>query len=156
MSNEYTVSRARANFKDVIDRAEDSLPVQINRGEREFLLMTKVLSVELLTSSDRVPRPEVIPEDGGWSIFLPGVPVAADALTFNDAVSGFVEDLREYTAEWLSRPEFRLAPNHWENMPLVHLVDALTDAELRSWVVGERPVNVGLERAAPAALVAHA
>jgi predicted RNase H-like HicB family nuclease len=81
-------------------------------------------------------RPQVVAEADGWSVFLPGLPVAADGSTFDEAVDEMVDALREYAADWESR--LRLAPNHANAWPLIQLVALSDDAQLRSWLLGDR------------------
>ena len=80
-------------------------------------------------------RVEAVSEAGGWSMFVPGIPVAADGATFDEAADEMVLALREYAEDWAER--LRLAPNHAGNWALVQLVGLSDDAELRAWVAGE-------------------
>lgn len=132
-----TITEARKHLKDVVDYAEASIPVQLQRGESKFLMTSKDFVIDLLRTSSLVPCPQVIAEDGGWSVILPGTPIATDGLDFNDTVADFVADLRDYATDWITNDEVRRAVNHRGNAPLVHLIDALTDEALRAWVLGE-------------------
>lgn len=71
-------------------------------------------------------------ENGGWSIFLPGVPVAVDAATLDEAIDEMVLALREYADDWRAR--LRDAPNHRGNSALVRAVECRDDAQLRAWL----------------------
>jgi hypothetical protein len=82
-----------------------------------------------------VPAPQAVAEDGGWTLLLEGVPVAADGATFEEAVDELVLALREYAEDWNAR--LRLAPNHADHWGLVQLVDLSTDDELVAWIVGD-------------------
>ena len=79
-------------------------------------------------------RAEMVAEGGGFSVFIPGVPVAADGSTFDEAVTEMV-DAREYAEDWQDR--LLDTPNHRDNWGLVQLVSLSDDAQLRSWIVGE-------------------
>ena len=79
-------------------------------------------------------RAEVVPEADGWSVFLPGVPVAADGATFDEAIAEMIAALREYAADWQDR--LLDAPNHRDNWGLVQLVVLSDDDQLRAWLVG--------------------
>src|SRR5690606_3938806 len=79
---------------------------------------------------------EVVSENNGWSVFLPGLPIAADGATLDEAIDETVLALREYAEDWQDR--LRNAPNHRENWGLVQLVSLSTDAQLRDWLVGAR------------------
>lgn len=75
---------------------------------------------------------EVVPEGGGWSVFIPGLPVSADGATFDVAIMNMVDALREYAQDWHER--LADAPNHRENAPLVELIDSNDDEQLRDWL----------------------
>jgi len=45
-------------------------------------------------------RAQVLPEAGGWSVFILGLPIAADGATFDEAINEMVDALREYAADW--------------------------------------------------------
>ena len=79
-------------------------------------------------------KAEVVAEAGGWSIFIPGLPVAADGPTFDEAVNEMVDALREYADDWQER--LRLAPNHQDNWVLVQLIVLSDDRQLADWLVG--------------------
>lgn len=82
-------------------------------------------------------RAEVVAEAEGWSVSVPGLPVAAAGATFDDAVSDVVDALREYTDDWQAR--LRLAPDHQHNWALVQLIALSDDRQLTDWLVGGRP-----------------
>lgn len=90
---------------------------------------------ELVTDLPRLRRPEAVSEGGGWSVFLPGTPVAADGADLDEASADFVAALREYAEDWIER--LRFAPNHAQRWPLVHFVSLNSDAALASWVQGD-------------------
>jgi predicted RNase H-like HicB family nuclease len=79
-------------------------------------------------------RAEVVQEGDGWSVFIPGLPVAADGATFDEAIDEMVEALREYAQDWQDR--LLRAPNHRENWGLVQLISLSDDDQLREWLVG--------------------
>ena len=80
-------------------------------------------------------RAEMVPEGGGWSVFIPGLPVAADGLTFADAMQEMVDALREYALDWQER--LLDAPNHRDNWGLVQLISLSDDGQLRDWLAGQ-------------------
>jgi hypothetical protein len=82
-----------------------------------------------------LPRPVAVPEAGGWSILLPGTPVAADGADPDSALDEFVDALREYAEDWIER--LHAAPNHQENWGLVQFVALAGESGIRSWVTGE-------------------
>jgi hypothetical protein len=79
-----------------------------------------------------IPSPCVVAETDGWSVFLPGLPIAADGTTFDAAVDEMVQALREYAEDWQAR--LRGAPNHRNNGDLVQLISLRDDDQLREWV----------------------
>lgn len=79
-------------------------------------------------------RAEVVSEAGGWSVFIPGLPVAADGATFDEAATEMIDALREYADDWQER--LLESPNHRENWGLVQLVGLSNDEQLRDWIVG--------------------
>ena len=66
-------------------------------------------------------------------IALPGLPLAVEAETFEDAVTELIVALREYAAAWQHR--LRYAPNHHGNGDLVQVTNTSSDDELRAWLI---------------------
>lgn len=60
---------------------------------------------------------------------IPGVPIAADGTTFDEAIDEMVDALREYVEDWKSR--LRATPNHGEHWTLVWLVASSDDPRAR-------------------------
>jgi hypothetical protein len=87
----------------------------------------------LTTALQRIIMP-VVSEEGGWSAFVPGLPVAADGASFDEAIDEVVLALREYAQDWYDRLQH--APNHRENWGIVQLVGLSTDEQLRDWLRG--------------------
>lgn len=128
----YTDTRNR--LKEVLDTADRGVPVGVKRHGRRVVVMDMALLYELLADSPRLRRPEAVAEGGGWSVFLPGTPVAADGADLDEAAEEFVVALREYAEDWVER--LRFAPNHAQHWPLVHFVSLSSDADLTGWVRG--------------------
>lgn len=128
----YTDTRNR--LKEVLDTADRGVPVGVERHGRRAVVMDLALLYELLADSPRLRRPEAVAEGGGWSVFLPGTPVAADGADLDEAAKEFVVALREYAEDWVER--LRFAPNHAQHWPLVHFVSLSSDADLTGWVRG--------------------
>lgn len=126
-------SDARAHLKDLLDAAERGRVATVRRDAARTALVPVERLRHFLASV--VPsRAQVVPESGGWSVFIPGVPVAADGATFDDAITEMIDALREYAADWQDR--LLETPNHRQNWGLVHLIDLSDDSELREWLVG--------------------
>lgn len=131
-----TVSEARAHMREVIDAAHERIPVRIRRGSRRVVVVDEELFIELVSKTSAVPVPQVYEENDGWTVVLPGTPIAADSTDFNECVDDFVDVLQDYAADWISDVELRTARSHRGNAALVALVDSLTHEEMRSWVLG--------------------
>ena len=127
-----TVAAARAGFKHLLDAAATGLPSHLHRDEQHLAVVDVPRLVQHLSGS--LPRAEVVPEDGGWSVFIPGVPVAVDGASFDEAIEQMVVALREYAEDWTER--LHRAPNHASNWALVQVVSLSDDAQLAQWVAG--------------------
>lgn len=124
---------ARAHLKSLLDAAERGRVATVRRESAR----TAVVDVERLRfflSSILPSRAQVVPEAGGWSVFIPGLPVAADGATFDEAVVEMVDALREYADDWQDR--LLDAPNHRADWALVQLIGLSDDEQLREWLVG--------------------
>lgn len=77
---------------------------------------------------------EIVPEAGGWSVFIPGLPVAADGRTLDAALAEMIDALREYADDW--QDHLRAAPNHRQHRRLVELISQSDDARLRELLTG--------------------
>lgn len=124
---------ARVHLKNLLDAAERGRVATVRRDAGR----TAVVDVERLRHflASLVPsRAQVVSEADGWSVFLPGVPVAADAASFDDAITEMIDALREYAEDWQER--LLDAPNHREQWGLVQLIELSDDKQLRDWLVG--------------------
>ncbi|HET8683236.1 MAG TPA: hypothetical protein VFM54_15410 [Micromonosporaceae bacterium] len=129
--NSYT--EARAHLKELLDAAERGRVATVRRehataavvdGERLRYFLARVCP----------SRAQVVAEDGGWTVLIPGLPLAADGGSLADAVDNMVDALREYADDWQDR--LLDAPNHCEHWGLVQMVVLSTDEQLREWLVG--------------------
>ena len=126
-----TVTEARAHFSALIDAAEAGVPATVRRDRlRAAVVDADRLRHFLVTV--RPARAEVVAEAGGWSILLPGLPIAADGETFDQAIDEMVAALREYAEDWADH--LRHASNHEKNWGLVQIIDLSSDEELRDWL----------------------
>ncbi len=129
-----TLSAARAGFKDLLDAAEEGRSATVRRENR----VAAVVDAGRLRSMLIETRPadaQLVAEADGWSIFLPGLPLAADATTFDGALDEMVLVLREYAQDW--EDHLLHAPNHANNWGLVQLIALSDDGQLKAWLVGE-------------------
>jgi hypothetical protein len=131
-----TVTAARANLKDILDAADEHLPVTVHRDGRSSAVLDAGYLLTLLVKA--VPaRAEVVAEADGWSVMLPGLPITGDGPTVSAAVTEVIDALREYAQDWVADQDLRRAVNHRGNDSLVALVHLSTDEQLRGWINGE-------------------
>jgi hypothetical protein len=126
-------TEAHTHLKALLDAAERGRVATVRRESA----LTALVDVERLRHylAMGIPsRAQVVPEADGWSFFIPGLPVAADGATFDQAVVGMVEGLREYAEDW--QDHLIDVPHHRENWGLVQLVSLSNDDQLREWLVG--------------------
>jgi predicted RNase H-like HicB family nuclease len=129
--NSYT--EARNKLKNLLDAAENGQVATVRRDA----VTAVVLDAERLRYflASVVPaRAQVIQEAGGWSVFIPGLPVAADGATFEEAIAEMVSALREYADDW--QDHLLHAPNHRDNWGLVQLISLSSDEQLHEWLAG--------------------
>jgi predicted RNase H-like HicB family nuclease len=129
-------TEARAHLKDLLDAAGRGRVATVRRDAADAAQAAVVDAERLRRALAAVNRwrPQAVPEAGGWSIFIPGLPVAADGATFEDAVSDMIAALREYADDWQDR--LLDAPNHRDNWGVVQLIGLSDDEQLRDWLVG--------------------
>lgn len=124
---------ARAHLKDLLDAAEQGRTATVRRDTSTAVVVDSERLRKLLAATTIV-QPSVVPEADGWSVYLSGVPVAADGASFDEAIDEMVAALREYAADWQER--LLDVPNHRERWGLVQLIELSDDAQLRAWLVG--------------------
>lgn len=126
-------SEARAHLKDLLDAAERGKVATVRRDSASAAVLDAARLRHFLATV--VPsRAQVVAEAGGWSVFIPGLPVAADGPTFDAALDEMVQALREYAEDWQDR--LLDAPNHRDNWGLVQLISLSGDDQLREWLAG--------------------
>ena len=131
--NNGSAREAREHYKDLLDAADDGRPATVTRDDRRVAAVDADRLLHFLTRLH--PSGAKATADGdGWSIFLPGVPVAADGATLEEAVEEMIDALRDYAEAWTER--LRLAPNHADNWGLVQIVTLASDGQLRDWLLG--------------------
>jgi hypothetical protein len=126
-------TEARAHLKDLLDAAQRGRSATVRR-ESATAAIVDAERLRHFLASVNVVRADVVAEADGWSVFLPGVPVAADGATFDEAITEMIAALREYAADWQDR--LLDAPNHRDNWGLVQLVVLSDDDQLQAWLVG--------------------
>lgn len=127
-------TEARAHLKALLDAAERGRVATVRRESAT----TAIVEAERLRRYLALVTPshaQVVPEAGGWSIFIPGLPVAADGATFDEAVTEMIDALREYAEDW--QDHLLDVPNHRDCWGLVQLISLSDDDQLREWLVGK-------------------
>jgi predicted RNase H-like HicB family nuclease len=127
-------TEARTHLKALLDAAEKGIVATVRRDSAR----TAMVDVERLRhylATVTPSRAQVVPEAGAWTVFIPGLPVAADGATFDEAVGEMVDALREYAEDW--QDHLREAPNHRDNWGLVQLISLSDDDQVRDWLVGD-------------------
>ncbi|MET8862458.1 prevent-host-death protein [Nonomuraea sp. NPDC004580] len=126
-------TEARTHLKALLDAAERGRVATVRRESA----VTALVDVDRLRHylAKVIPsHAQVISEAGGWSVFIPGLPVSADGATFDQAVAEMIEGLREYAEDW--QDHLLDVPNHRENWGVVQLISLSDDTQLREWLVG--------------------
>ncbi|MDQ2875580.1 MAG: prevent-host-death protein [Actinomycetota bacterium] len=124
---------ARNNLKNLLDAAESGMVATVRRDSATTAVLDAARLRYFLASV--VPsHARVVQEAGGWSVFIPGLPIAADGAIFDEAIGDMVDALREYAHDW--QDHLLNAPNHRENWGLVQLIGLSDDAQLREWLAG--------------------
>lgn len=124
----------RSHLKEWLDAATDGRPAVVKRASTAVAVVDAQRLVKFLTAV-RPLNAELVPEAEGWSIVVPGIPVAADGATLDEAVDEMIDALRGYAEAWSDR--LRLAPNHEDNWGLVQIIALAEDDQLRGWIAGE-------------------
>jgi predicted RNase H-like HicB family nuclease len=126
-------SEARTHLKEVLDAAESGRVVTVRREHRRAAVLDADRLRHFLVGC--VPSTaQVVREESGWSAFIPGLPVAADGATFDEAIDELALALREYAQDWNDR--LHHAPNHSENWGVVQLIELCDEDQLRNWLRG--------------------
>ena len=121
-----SVAEGRAHLKELLDAAARGVPAGLRRDREVFAVVDAARLRRFLSSLSR--SAEVVAEADGWSVFIPGTPIAADGATLTEAVAEMVDALREYAADWIDH--LSTAPKHADNWGLVQLVVLSSDEEL--------------------------
>jgi len=129
-----TLTEGRAHLKDLLDAAQEGRPASLRRDSLRAAIVDAARLRANLTESRRA-NAQVVAEADGWSVLLPGLPIAADGATLDEALDETVDALREYAQDWSDR--LLHATNHARNWDLVQIIDLSTDDELRVWLTGQ-------------------
>ena len=130
------IADARSHLKDMYDSAQSGVPAVVRRASDPPVAVVKAESLKHALRSLCPVDPQVSFAESGVSMWLPGLPVSAEAPEFADAVNFFLEALRDYADLWVE--DLRRYPNHEDNWGLVNLVLLSDDDEMRQHIFGER------------------
>ena len=124
---------ARNNLKNLLDAAESGMVATVRRDSASMAVLDAG-RLRCFLASVVPSRARVVQESDGWSVFIPGLRIAADGKAFDDAITEMIDALREYAFDW--QDHLLSAPNHRENWGLVQLIGLSDDAQLREWIAG--------------------
>jgi predicted RNase H-like HicB family nuclease len=124
---------ARNNLKNLLDAAESGQVATVRR-ESATAAVLDAARLRYFLASVVPSHAQVVQEADGWSVFIPGLPIAADGATFDEAITEMVDALREYAQDW--QDHLLKAVNHRENWGLVQLISLSDDEQLREWLIG--------------------
>ena len=134
-----TFTAARSNLRDLFDTAHSGRVTTVDRDRERFA----VVDADVLRAHLAALRPSgavVVAEGGGWSAFLPGLPIAGEGDDLDGAIDDLIDSLREYAADWNDR--LLDAPNHRDNWALVTLTELSTDEQLKGWLLHDEMSGV--------------
>lgn len=134
-----TFTAARSHLRDLFDTAHSGRVTTVDRDRERFA----VVDADVLRAHLAALRPSgavVVAEGGGWSAFLPGLPIAGEGDDLDGAIDDLIESLREYAADWNDR--LLDAPNHRDNWALVTLTELSTDEQLKGWLLHDEMSGV--------------
>src|SRR5207245_8497378 len=94
----YSYTESRSNLKNLLDAAEGGQVATVRR-ESATTAVLDAARLRYFLASVVPSRTQVVQEAGGWSVFIPGLPIAADGATFDEAITEMVEALREYAQD---------------------------------------------------------
>lgn len=127
------MTEGRKHFKDLLDAAEDGRPASVRRDSHRAAVVDAERLRYALTRL-HASGAQMVVEAGGWSIFIPGLPIAGDGADMDEALDEMVLALREYVEDWADH--LRHAPNHVGNWGVVQIVSLSDEQQLKDWLVG--------------------
>lgn len=126
-------TEARNKLKNLLDAAESGRVATVRR-DAAIAVVLDAERLRYFLASVVPSRAQVVQEADGWSVFIPGLPVAADGATFEEAITDMIDALREYAEDW--QDHLLHASNHRDNWGLVQLVSLSSDEQLSDWLAG--------------------
>lgn len=135
VGHQFKAREARDHLRAVLDAAEQGDAVVLRRDEPLVLLRRDVLDADLAA---RYPiEPQVSFTTVGVAMWIDGMPVHAEAGTYDEAEDAFLDALVDYASLWIE--ELRHAPNHRQHAGRVRRVAIYAGdrEELRRAVFGD-------------------
>lgn len=126
------VRDARDQFKQILDAADAGRPTTVARADRRVAAVDADRLVHFLTHT-RPSEALMVAEADGWTVTLPGLPLAGDGSTVDEAIEETIDALRDYAEAWVDG--LAHAPNHRENWGVVQIVALSSDDQLRDWLL---------------------
>ncbi|HEX9088859.1 MAG TPA: hypothetical protein VF867_15180 [Arthrobacter sp.] len=126
-------TEARNSFKTILDTSDRGGLTIVQRGSSSASVVntTRLLQYMFRNTPANV---QVVNEDGAWAMFMPGLPIAAEGATLDEATADLIDALREYAEDW--EDHLQAAPNHSGNWAFVQIIDSSTDEQLAKWLTG--------------------
>lgn len=134
----FGVSEARTSLKTILDTSDRGGLSVVKRGDSSASVVNTDRFRSFLVAN-MPAKVQVVNEDGAWAMFIPGLPLAAEGTTLEDAILDMIDALREYAEDW--EDHLRTAPNHEGNWALVQIIDASNDDELTEWLTGSQQLS---------------
>jgi len=128
-----SVNHAREKFSDMLSAAEAGNVVVVTRKGKDSALIEAGRLRWMLNRIIRPHQAQVVRENGKWTAYLPGLPIAVEEAEFDIAISLLIESMREYVADW--QDHLYGAVNHRNNWEFVQFVELSTDEQLKEWLV---------------------
>jgi hypothetical protein len=94
----HSYTAARTNFRDLLNAAHAGYVTTVVRDRERYAVvdggLLRAELAKLLPS-----RAVVVAEGGGWSAFLPGLPLAGEGADLDGALDDLIDALRDYAVD---------------------------------------------------------
>src|ERR1017187_8928551 len=124
-------TEARSNLKNLLDAAESGQVATVRRDSATTAVLDAA-RLRCFLASVVPSRAQVVQEAGGWSVYIPGLPVAADGASFDEAITKWVAAWRDYAHG--GKAPLLNAATPGEKGGWVRLISGGEDRQLREWL----------------------